>query len=76
MFATIKKIPCDFKKLGDLSVIRKIGAYKEIGETVEEGEMPPKKFLQRYPDKSLTDDERKLLMNWSKKEAELLVKSK
>ncbi len=66
----------DFKKLGNLSIIKKIGAYKEIGETVEEGEMPPKKFLQRFPDKALTDDEKKLLMNWSKKEAEALVKSK
>lgn len=66
----------DFKKLGNLSIIKKIGSYKEIGEAVEEGEMPPKKFLQRYPDKALSADDKKLLLNWSKKEAEALVKSK
>lgn len=64
----------DFKKLDDLSKIKKISAYKKIGETVEEGEMPPKKFLQKYPDKKLNDKEIKLLMDWSKKEAEALVK--
>jgi len=66
----------DFKKLGNLSIIKKIGAYKEIGEVIEEAEMPPKKFLQRFPDKALSDDEKTLLMTWSKKEAEALVKSK
>lgn len=66
----------DFKKLDGLSTIKKIGAYKEIGETIEEQEMPPKKFLERKPEKKLTAEEKELLINWSKKEAEALVKSK
>ncbi|WP_346857536.1 heme-binding domain-containing protein [uncultured Draconibacterium sp.] len=66
----------DFKKLDELSTIKKIGTYKEIGETLEKGEMPPKKFLERFPDKQISDDEKKLLMDWSKKEAEALVKTK
>lgn len=66
----------DFKKLEELSMIKQISAYKEIGEVVEEGEMPPKKFLERYPDKKLSEDDKKLLMAWSKKEAEALVKAK
>ncbi len=66
----------DFKKLDGLSTIKKIGAYKEIGEAIEEQEMPPKKFLERKPEKKLTDEEKELLINWSKKEAEALVKSK
>jgi hypothetical protein len=64
----------DFKKMDKLSKIKKIGAYKEIGETIEENEMPPKKFLDRYPDKKLSADEKELLMKWAKKEAEALVK--
>ena len=66
----------DFKKLDDLSKMKKIGAYKHIGEAVEENEMPPKKFLDKYPDKSLTDEEKKTLIAWAKKEAEALVKNK
>lgn len=66
----------DFKKLDELSMIKQISAYKEIGDVVEEGEMPPKKFIDRYPDKKLSKADKKLLMEWSKSEAEALVKSK
>lgn len=66
----------DFKKLDGLSTIKKIGAYKEIGEIIEKQEMPPEKFLARYPDKSLSAEEKELLIKWSKKEAEALVRSK
>ena len=63
-----------FDKLDDLSKIKKIGSYKHIGETLEKNEMPPKRFLERFPDKKLSDDEKKILMDWAKKEAEALVK--
>ena len=66
----------DFKKFDQLSLIKKVSAYKKIGDVVTENEMPPKKFLARYPDKALTDEEKKSLIEWSKKEAEALVKSK
>lgn len=66
----------DFKKLEDLSLMKKISAYKHIGETIEENEMPPKKFLEWKPESKLTDDEKKTLIAWAKKEAEALVKSK
>ena len=64
----------DFKTFNDLSRMKQISAYKEIGEVLEENEMPPKKFLDHYPDKKLTKDETKLLMDWAKKEAKSLVK--
>ena len=64
----------DFKTLDKLSMIKKIGKLKHILETVEEGEMPPKRFLERNPDKKLTDDEVKILTEWAKKEATSLIK--
>uniref|UniRef100_UPI003217EEC3 heme-binding domain-containing protein n=1 Tax=uncultured Draconibacterium sp. TaxID=1573823 RepID=UPI003217EEC3 len=66
----------DFKKLHSLSTIKKIKVYKEIGDAIEKGEMPPKKFIEKYPEKQLTDEEKQVLLTWSKKEAEALVKSK
>jgi hypothetical protein len=66
----------DFKKLDGLSFIKKISAYKHIGEVVEENEMPPKRFLEKKPEKKLTDKEKEILIAWAKKEAETLVKSK
>lgn len=62
----------DFKSFDTLSKVKMINAYKEIGEVVEENEMPPEKFLNKYPDKKLTKDEAKVLMDWASKEAKTL----
>ena len=64
----------DFKKFEELSKIGKISAYKHIAETVEEAKMPPKRFLENYPDRKLSDDEKKVLIEWAKNEAAKLVK--
>ena len=63
----------NFTTFDKLSKIGKIGALKHIGETVEEGEMPPRRFLERNPDKKLTENEVKVLTDWVKKEATALV---
>lgn len=64
----------DFKKLDNLSMIKQISAYTDIKEVLEEGEMPPKKFLEKKPEKKLSDEQTKILLDWSKKAAEELVK--
>ena len=64
----------DFKTFDKLSKIKKIGKLKHIIETVEEAKMPPKKFLEKYPDKKLTADEAKILTEWAKNEAASLIK--
>lgn len=66
----------DFKKLEDLSLLKKISAYKHIGEAVESNDMPPKRFLENKPEKKLTDEEKEILIAWAKKEAETLVKNR
>lgn len=59
----------DFKKLETLSGPDKVHALREIGKVVKDDDMPPKKFLEKYPDKALNADEKKLLMDWAKQEA-------
>jgi hypothetical protein len=49
-------------------------ALDEVVEVVEKGEMPPAKFLERYPDKKLTDKEAKSLRKWADKSAGNLLK--
>jgi hypothetical protein len=65
----------DFKTLNDLSLIKKIGTLRDIAEVVEEDEMPPKKFLDRYPDRAPTDEEKEILVSWVKKEVQKLIDS-
>lgn len=62
----------DFKSMDSLALMKKIVAYKEIHEVMEKNEMPPEKFLERFPDKKVSDDEKKILMDWAKKEMETL----
>ena len=63
----------DFKTLADLSTVQQIGALRHISEVLEENEMPPKQFLERFPDRALSEEESKLLAEWVKKEAAALI---
>ena len=53
--------------------MKKITTFRDIAEVVEKGEMPPEKFLERYPDKQLSDEEKAKLAEWAKKEAQKLI---
>lgn len=64
----------DLKTIDSLDKTKMIHALKKISETLEEGEMPPAKFLEKFPDKALTDAEKKTLMSWAKNEAKSLMK--
>ena len=64
----------DFKLLESLGGPDKVHILRDMGDVLKDDEMPPKKFLDRNPDKALTKDERKTLMNWAKKEAKSAMK--
>lgn len=49
-------------------------ALDEVVEVLEKNEMPPAKFLERYPDKKLTEKEVKSLKKWADKSASKLLK--
>jgi len=63
----------DLKTLDSLTKNKMIASLKEITETIEENEMPPAKFLEKNPDKKLTDAEKKILMDWANSEAKALM---
>lgn len=64
----------DFNTLADLSLMKKVSTYNKIAEELEEKKMPPAKFLEHFPDKDVTSEERAALMEWAKNEAKALVK--
>ncbi len=61
-------------QLPDLSKVKLISKLGDISEVIEENEMPPKKFLAKYPDKALTENEAKRLKEWADQSAEELMK--
>ncbi|WP_026953945.1 heme-binding domain-containing protein [Algoriphagus vanfongensis] len=44
---------------------KQLAAMAEINETLVEGEMPPKKFLENKPEGKLTEEELQILLDWS-----------
>ena len=46
----------------------------EVVEVMEKGEMPPAKFLERFPDKKLTEKETKSIRKWADKTASKMMK--
>ncbi len=54
-----------FDKWNDLNMLKKTGKLNDIIEVVKEGEMPPEKYLNHYPDKKLTEEQTKTLVKWA-----------
>lgn len=61
-------------KLSELSKVKMVAKLDKINEMVEKNEMPPEKFLAKYPDKALTPDEAKALREWAIATSDSLLK--
>ena len=59
-------------KLTKLKKSKLAAKLSEIGEVMEEGEMPPEKFAAKYPDKVPSAEDTKVLIEWANKTAEAL----
>jgi hypothetical protein len=55
----------DYFKKGEYSAGKVVGKLNKIVETLDEGKMPPSKFLAKYPDKKPTKEEAGLLRKWA-----------
>jgi hypothetical protein len=67
-----KKLLLD--ELPGLSKAKIVAKLDDIHSVVEKNEMPPEKFLEKYPDKKLTDAESTRLIEWAKNAAEEMLK--
>ncbi|EAZ80852.1 heme-binding domain-containing protein [Algoriphagus machipongonensis] len=55
----------DWDKFEDSKKSKQFATMSKISEVLEEGEMPPKKFLEFKPEGALTDEEKTILLDWS-----------
>ena len=67
-----KKLMID--QLGDLSKAKLVSSLGDIADVVKNDEMPPEKFLQKYPDKALSEEDAAKLKEWAESAAEELLK--
>ena len=68
------KMKLKLDKLPTLSKRKLVSKLDAIAESVEEKDMPPEKFLAKYPEHALTDAESKILTDWANGAADVLMK--
>ncbi len=61
-------------ELAELEASKLIKKLDDIVEVIEDGSMPPSKYLKQNPDASLSDEEMKLLRGWAEKTTKGLSK--
>jgi cytochrome c551/c552 len=68
------KLNFDELKDGSLAKGKFLGKLGGIKKALEEGTMPPEKFLDKYPDRALSDADTKLLLDWVNAQAKANMK--
>ncbi len=63
-----------FDKLGELKTYKLVGKLADMADILKEGDMPPKKAIEKFPEIKLSGKDRKTLINWADKTAESLTK--
>ncbi len=57
-----------------LTKIAQISKLDKIIETLDKGEMPPKRYLERKPEAKLSAEETKAIKDWAQKTSDTLLK--
>ena len=65
----------DFEQWDQYRVTKQIGLLGDIGKMVEEGKMPPGKYLEKNPGATLSEAQKKLLADWTRQEADKLMEA-
>ena len=60
------KMKWNYEKMKSMKTSKMVGKLSKIASKVEKGKMPTKKFNEKYPDKQLTTDEKKALIDWAR----------
>ena len=68
------KMKMNFDKLtnGEYSRGKIISKLDKITKMLSKDKMPPQKFLDKYPDKKLTEDESKILSDWASTQSSMM----
>ena len=65
----------DFEQWDQYRLTKQIGLLGDIGKVVEEGKMPPGKYLEKKPAAKLSEAQQKLLADWTRQEADKLMQA-
>ncbi len=67
------KLKLNFSKWSEMTTAKKVGKLEGISEVVKSGDMPPEKYLAKFPDKALTTEQKELVTKWIAEETSKLM---
>ena len=63
----------DFKVWDEYRLSKQIALLGDISKVLEEGKMPPKKYIEYNPEKKLSEEQIQEVVDWTKAESEKLM---
>ncbi len=63
--STKGKMKLNFDKMSELKTGKLVGKLSKISKTVKNGKMPKKSFIEKYPEKALTEEQSDKLTGWA-----------
>ena len=67
------KTKLNFSSWDEMSDAKKVGKIEKIAEVVKGGDMPPAKFLEKYPDRALNQEQKDIIAQWAAAETKKLL---
>jgi hypothetical protein len=58
------KMKLNFSKWSELTDAKKVGKMEGISEVIKSGDMPPGKYVEKFPDKALTMEQKDVVNKW------------
>ena len=63
----------NFSEFENYRVSKKVAVLGDIYKMVDQGKMPPEKYLKNNPEKELSDVQKKLICDWTKEASDKLL---
>ncbi len=67
------KMKLNFSKWSEMTSAKKVGKLEGITEVITSGDMPPAKYLAKFPDKALTTEQKEQVTKWIAEESSKLM---
>jgi molybdopterin-biosynthesis enzyme MoeA-like protein len=69
----IAKTVLDFYKWNEYKTARKVNLLSKMDEAIQDKSMPPRKYIDKNPDRVLTEEQIELFSKWAEEESDKLI---
>lgn len=63
----------NLSKWNDLSAAKKVGRLQDIEDILKKGDMPPAKYVAKYPDRAPSQEQKDIIIKWAEAESDKLL---